>query len=731
MPPNRPTFSESWYRVSEMKPALRTTVQTFRQFYRGRSWTVVRDPSNNQFFRLNDASYFYVGLLDGHRTVAQAWNIANEQLGDRAPTQNEVIQLLGQLYNANLLVAEIPADSAGLFDRYKKKIRREVTGYLTNILFARVPLWDPDNFLNRWVNVVGFLFGPVGLIGWLILLLAAGVQLAGRFEELMGQAQGVISPEKMLRPDAIFFMYAAMIFTKALHELGHGFAAKKFGRDTHSGGEVHTIGIMFLVFMPVPYVDASSAWALRNKFHRAFIGAAGMYVELAVAAVAVFVWANTSIGHPVNTLAFNAIFIASVSTILFNGNPLLRFDGYYILSDLLEIPNLSQRSKDYVYFLVKRYIYGADQARHPMLGPGEKPWLIVFFFASTIYRIIISVGIFLFVWYLIPFFGMVLALFGIAMWVCVPTGKFLHYLATNQELMKTRPRAIFVTVAFIGFIAFLILGVPVPEFQPATGVVESSNVQIIYATESGFVQQMMDGDRDVSQGGSPLVVLTNEELVAERRAVRADRDLIRRRHLEAYKEDLTYAQALKSQLDAKDAQLEELDRRIEALRIKAPFDGRWLTRNPEHMNDRFVKRGQEVGMVASVDDMIIRIAANQAVGPRLKEEVGVDTRVTLRIDGRAEDEFTGTVTDIPGVGQSNLPSAALGYLGGGEIAVSNQDRSGTQTSEAFFEVVIKPDAEALDMLRSGQRVVARFQLPDRPLGLQWYRAFRQMIEARF
>jgi len=434
MPVDRPTFSESWYRVAELRPRLRSTVQTYRQQYRGRMWHIVRDPANNQFFRVDDAGYFFVAMLDGRRTVSQVWEVCNEKLGDRAPTQNEVIQLLGQLYTSNLLQADLPPDAAGMFERYRKRIRREVTGYITNFLFVRIPFFDPENILRAWVHVFGWIFSWFGLALWLGLLAYAGNLMIGNIDGLLDQTQSVI------QPDNLFLLSITFVVIKAIHEFGHGFACKRFGTQNGTGGEVHTIGIMLLVFMPVPYVDASSSWAFRSKWQRAVVSAAGMYVELAVAAIAVIVWANTAADTTVHKLAYNTIFIASVSTLLFNGNPLLRYDGYYLLSDVLEIPNLAQRSKQYLYYLVKKYIYGARRVHTTARGAGEKFWLLTYAIASSIYRVFISIAILLFIADALFFVGAIMAAAAIVTWVFVPLGKWMKYLATSGELTRCRTR---------------------------------------------------------------------------------------------------------------------------------------------------------------------------------------------------------------------------------------------------------------------------------------------------
>lgn len=736
MPPKRPTFSESWYRVDELRPQLRCTVQTFRQHYRGRLWHVVRDPASNQYFRLNDASYFFVGLLNGKRTVSQAWQIANDQLGDSAPTQPEVIQLLGQLYGANLLVAEIAADSAGLFDRYKKKIRREVTGYLANLLFVRVPLWDPDHTLDRWLLAIGWVFSPVGFVFWLAWMIYAISRLAGHGEDMVSEGLNVLDPNNLI------YLYGAMIFTKALHELGHGFACKKFGHKSHCGGEVHTIGIMFLVFMPVPYVDASSAWALRSKWQRAVIGAAGMFVELAIAGGGVLVWLNTDQGEPIHKIAYNTMFIASVSTLLFNGNPLLRFDGYYILSDLLEIPNLSQRSKDYLYFLVKRYIFGATEARHPIASAGERVWLLLYYFASTIYRTVIAVGIILFVFYQlpVPLVGVAMAIVAVTTWVFIPTGKFVRYLATNGELLRCRTRAVAISILFVAALVTGIGVIRMPEHLRAEGVLAPRNMQIVFTREPGILEEVLKGSTDVPEG-KQLLVMTNRDLLTRRQQLHAERNMTRIQYRSALDEDqIGGKQAFAVQLETLEGLIKEIDHRLESLTVRAPIAGKWVAKHPEHGLYSHYQAGQQVGIVADVNDLIVHMAADQKVGPRLGKEFSRGKPIQMRLRGRSTHQFTGTLDRISQAAHSQLPSAALGYVGGGTLAVSSEDPEGRQTTEGFWEIVINPDLDPTAgkaptvtgiPLFSGQRVVARFELPKRPLAAQWWQRLRQMIQSRF
>ncbi len=725
MPVDRPTFSESWYRVAELKPRLRSLVQSYRQRYRGRTWHVLRDSANNKYFRLDDASYHFVGLLNGGRTVADAWKVCCEQLGDSAPTQGEAIQLLGQLYQSNLLDADLPADAAGMFDRFSKRRRKEVGGYFMNLLFSRIPLIDPDHFLDRWVKVFSWCFGPVGLVLWCILVGAGLWSIAGSTAELWNQKSGILSPSNLP------LLYVCMILIKGIHEFGHGFACKHFGRQTHSGGEVHTMGIMFIVFMPLPYVDASSAWALRNKWHRAFIGAAGMYVEVAIGAAAALVWSNSAPGTLAHALAYNMIFIAGVTTILFNANPLIKFDGYYILSDILETPNLAQRSKDYLYYLVKKFAYGVRRPRDPSHTTGERPWLVFYAVAAAIYRVFISVSIILFVVDALKYMGILLALSGVIGWVIVPIGKWVHYLLVNPELMRVRQRAQLVTVGFL-VLLFGSLGlIPAPYHARGEGVVEPVRVEEVFAGADGFIDDVLPSSSRVADGGVRLVSASNYELEIQRRKLLADRGLYEAYYRQARSEEPAQAQVVLGQIEALSEQLDRVEDQLAALTIEPAFNGVWVSQQSDRMRGMYAKQGTPIGTLADDQTLKIRVVLNQYVGDWVRSDSGEGSMVQLRVRGRPGDLLTGEVTRVMKAGRRELPSAALGYAGGGALAVDTQDEQGTLAEAHFLEVQIEPVMESDVQLYSGQRVVARFRLRDMPLLQQWWLTIRQVVRERF
>lgn len=723
---DRPTFHESWYRVAQLRPRLLSSVQVHRQHFRGQMWYVLENPSNNEFSRISVEAYRFVGMLDGQRTVTEVWRTCNEQLGDGAPTQGEVIQLLGQLYSSNLLYAELAPDTEGLFSRYRTRIKRQVQGFLTNLLFIRIPLLDPDHFLNRWIGIFGWLFSWVGLLLWLTIMTAGLYFVIGNIRELIYQSSDVLAPDNLV------LLYLSMIIIKVCHEFGHAFACKRFGRLNGSGGQVHVMGVMFLVFVPLPYVDASSAWAFRKKWRRAIVGMSGVIVELAGAAIAVIIWANTSTGT-LHIIAYNIIFVASISTLLFNGNPLLRFDAYYVLSDLVEIPNLSQRSKSYIYYLVKKYCWKLKGTHNPANSPGEMIWFVFYGIASTAYRIFICIRILLFLndrlpkalFILVPFF----AVSAIIAWVLVPIGKFIRYLATSGELARTRGRAVASTLGGLALIIVCIGILRVPDYCRIEGIAEPVDLAIVHAESDGFVTDFLPTDQTVTPGEKALVEAVNPELEAEKKGLLADLRSLEVKQRIAQMEEIAAAQILAEQIEALQEKIARVEFELSSLFVQPTLSGTWVSPDIEKTKGTYLRRGEQIGFVASLDDVLIRATAGQELAALLVEQAY--EQLEIRVKGRPDVMLTGRIEKIFPAGQEVLPSEALGYAVGGSMPTLSQDPRGITAAEQFFEIRIRPNPDSSVRLLSGQRVIARIQMPSKPLAAQWWRSVRQLFQRRF
>ena len=719
----RPTFSESWYRVAELTPRLLGAVNVQRQHFRGVKWYILQAPSDSRFFRVSEAAYHFVALLDGRRTVSAVWRICMDRFGDAAPTQNEVIQLLCQLHGANLLQGNLAPDAAVLFKRHRQRVWREVRSAFGNLFFVRIPLWDPDRFLERWVAPVGKFFSVGGLVLWAAILTAGLWALGGHTEALSAQAAGVLDPENLP------LLYAAIVIVKLFHELGHGLACKHFGKINGSGGEVHQMGVSFLFFTPLPYVDASSAWSLRNKWHRIVISASGMLAELAIAALAAILWAHTAEGGSVKAIAYNIMLIASVSSVAFNGNPFLRYDAYYILLDLLEIPNLDSRAKLYVGYLVKRYLWGMETTPDPSHTRGEKGWLVFYAIASTLCRVIILFAIALVLMDMFFSIGTLLAAILAVRWVLMPLGRFVRFLATGRDLGRHRERAV-LTSALIGGLLLLVVGfVPMPDRCRAEGVVEPRDYAVVHIQTPGFVEQVLDSGTPTGPAGPALLSAFSPQLEAKRARLQAEYRRLRVNRQAAQTKEAAAVQIMDEKIAALEEQIERTRLELADLALRAPIDGIWVAPEVDRLPARHLDQGRRIGVVADLDNLRIRAVASQRVASRLIADAR--PQVEMRIPGRPEIKLNGQIEKIIPAGQERLPSAALGYGAGGATRIDLEDPSGRMAAEPFFEILVVPASpEAIITLRPGQTMALRFETSPRTLIGQGWRGLLQLFQRR-
>ncbi|MBP8304157.1 MAG: hypothetical protein KBE04_08540 [Phycisphaerae bacterium] len=722
----RPTFHEAWYRVADLKARLSISVRVSRQSYRGQVWHVLENVTNNQYSRLSAGAYGFVGLLDGRRTVAEAWRIVNERLGDAAPTQGEAIQILGQLYAGGLLYADLAPDAEMLFKRHQTRVRRQVQSTLMSLLYLRIPLFDPEPVLERWKGVAGLAFTWFGGIVWLALVGTGLHFVIGNLGGLVAASREVLSVRNLP------WLYLGFVVAKVLHEFSHAFACKRFGRLNPGGGQVHAMGIMFLVFFPVPYVDTSSAWVFRSRWHRAVVGMAGVLAEVALAAVAAVVWANTSVGT-LHSVAYNLIFVASVSALVFNGNPLLRFDAYYVLSDLVEIPNLGQRANAYLGYLVKRYAWGLKHSPNPAYTLGEAVWFILYGASSALYRVYISIRILLFMNERLPpqlfFLVPLMAVSGVAGWVLMPAGRLVRYLATSGELMRRRARAVLSTAVAVALLAGVLGSIPAPDRWRIEGVVEPNQLSLVYAQTDGFVERFLSSGEQVTSEGPVLVEAVNPELEAERSELQAERQRLEAQLRIAQMEEEALAQILDEQIKALQEKIARVDSQRAALRLRPPGPGTWVSPDIERIRGLYVRRGEHLGLVGSLDDLIIRATGGQDVAAWILEQA--EESVEVRIQGRPDRPLRGQITYKGPAGQDRLPSPALSSRAGGQVPVRPEDPNGVQAAERVFEIRVRPEPGGASDLRSGQRVVVRIQMRPRPLLAQWWTAARQVLQRRF
>ena len=709
-------FSPSWYRVAELKPRLRSHAEIHRHDYRGKVWFILQDHAAGRSHRFSPAAYRFIGMMNGKHTVQQLWDAINTEAGDLAPTQDEVIRLLGQIHAADALICDVTPDSRELFRRYQRQERQKLKQRLWTPMAIRIPLIDPERFLQRTLPIARLLLNKYTALIWLIVAIAGIVLASVHWGDLTENIiDNALTPQNLL---LLWFVYPVV---KALHELGHAYTAKM------AGGEVHEIGIMFLVFMPVPYVDVSSTWGFRDKSKRMLVGAAGIAVEVFLGALALFTWLAVEPGV-VHVVAYNVMLISGVSTLLFNGNPLLRFDGYYVLADMLEIPNLGGRSNKYLGYLIQRYMFKVTDAESPADSPGERFWFVVYGIAAFFYRMFIMFVIILYVGGKFFTIGIALAIWATITQIIVPLGKNMAFLFKSPRLKSNRKRSVGVAAIFVGCIVGLLFFLPAPLWTLAEGVTWPSEKSRVRAEADGFIVELLVADRSQVEPGQSIILTRDPVSQARVKRLEAQKKQLEIQLAAARTQDRVQADIVRQELIVATEDLLRARERSDSLVIRSPRAGVFIVPLEQDQPDRFVRKGEVVAYVTNPDDHTrVRAAVSQDDIGLVRERI---RKVDVRAAGWNSQSYPSSVArEIPG-GTHQLPTAALGSMGGGPFVTDPGDREGRKTLERVFEIEISLPAEGRTEYL-GTRMYVRFDHGFEPLGVQAWRALRQLFLRQF
>ncbi|MBE7182854.1 MAG: PqqD family peptide modification chaperone [Methylobacterium mesophilicum] len=707
-------FSPSWYRVAGLRLRLRGHAEIHRQRFRGEVWHVLQDHQTGRFHRLSPAANLMVSLMDGRRTLHEIWEMVGSRAGDDPPTQDEAIQLLAQLHGSDLLQGELPPDFGELTERSAKQARSDMLARIRNPMALRLPLFDPDRFLDLTLPFVRPLFTIWGFLLWSGLVLSAVALGAMHWRELTADGtDALFSASNLLLVAAIYPLI------KAIHEAGHAYATKVWG------GAVHEVGVMLLILIPAPYVDATSSIAFRQRWRRVLVSGAGIMVEFALASIAMIVWVNAEPGL-VRAVVFNVMLIGGVSTLFFNGNPLLRFDGYYILADLLEIPNFGTRANKYFWYVVQRYLLGVENAENPASLPGERRWLFGYAILSFIYRTVLSLTIAMLVAGKLFFVGIILALMSLYGTFVSPVWKGAKYLVTAPRLEGHRKRAIWTSGGLVAACLALLFVVPLPFSTVAQGVVWVPDHAELRAKAAGTVSEVLAMPDTIVAAGAPLLRLEDPSTSGRVPLLEAQKRELQLRYEAVRFTDRTQADMLREQIRNTEGVLASVKQRSDDLVVRAEQGGRFVLPDAANLKGRFVKQGDLVGYVMAKATPALRVIVPQDEVDLVR---GRTTDVSVRYASALDRVVSAKIArEVPSA-QVDLPSLALSVEGGGSVATRNS-RDGAKAVQGLFVFDLLPDSAAAGMLM-GSRVYARFDHGAEPIAWRVARSLRQVFLSRF
>ena len=708
--------SSPWEQVAARKPKLRAHTRFYTHKYRGSLWHIVHDRTSTRHYRFTPEVMSFVKGIDGNHSVQEIFDSLALN-GRHHPTKQDILTLLSQLHIADLLHGDMSADGTELEKRNQKQKQAHWKQLLMRPLAMRIPLVDPDRLLEKITPKLQALFNRNCLLLWAMLVGMGAVAALTHWQELASHGAS-----HALDPGNLFLIFLIYPFVKTLHEFGHAVAAK------HWGGEVHEMGIMLLVFMPVPYVDVTSANAFSDKWCRISTGAAGIMVELFLAAIAALLWINVQPGL-VQDIAFNVMIIGGVSTVLFNGNPLLRFDGYYVLSDWLEIPNLAARSNRYLAYLVKTHAFQLEDQQSPISESGEKSWFLFYAITSFFYRMFISISIALFVAGKFFLVGVALAIWSLTTQLVIPLYKNLKFLFVDPVLQqqKKQSRAMISVTSTLVILLAALFFIPVPTWTQTEGVVKLPEQSMIRAQGDGFVVLTMKKNGEQIKKGDVLFQTEDPFLVTQIAVLQSKIDEINARKTTEFMTDRIQVSIFQNEIENLTEELGELQDRQEHLTLRSSINGEFRVSRAQDLPGRFIKRGQILGHVVGHSDTTAQVVVPQN---SLKQVRGDTRSIEVRLAGNPGETLQANVqTETPSL-SNRLPSHFLGTHGGGTIAVDSRDKEGLQSIEPIYQLEIGLPSHRLSHY-IGNRVHVRFNHSAEPLAQQWLRSIRQLFLARF
>jgi putative peptide zinc metalloprotease protein len=723
-------------RRKRVRLRLRGDLSITPQKYEGRTYYVVKDPVSLRYYRFKEEEHFLLGFMDGKRTLDEAQKEYEKRFRPERLTLEDLEGFAQQLLTAGLAQNESPQAGKQLLDRRKKRKRSQFMQAITNILYIKIPIFDPDVLLGKMIRYFSFVFTIWFFALSVAVMLAAILLVTTHFDTFRSKLP---SYHEFFSFKTIMYLWVSLGVVKVIHEFGHGLSCKRFG------GEVHEMGFLFLVFSPCLYCNVSDSWVLPSKWKRIVISAAGIYVELIIAAIATFVWWNTPTQPFVNHMALSLMVVCSVSTVVFNANPLMRYDGYYVLADWIEIPNLRERSNKFLKNLFLEHCLGVEVQPEPYMALWRRWLFVIYAVTSYIYRWVIT---FVILWFLYNFLkpyklgvlsGM-LALAAVASmvgWPLYRLGKNIHQRGRLPDMKRVR-----VTITCSIFVGLIVAAftVPLPVSRvTASGVVEMrpESWEPVYAPVPLEGQTMILRELHIKDGqrvrkGELLARFSNRDLEKlwkttelQVKAYEDKRDELRKamEEIKEEKDRKPFAQPIvEADAQAKQARQDaaEYAKLLGQLEILAPRDG--VVMAPPSIDEVGEKWDKKVPLCKigepeeATEGKVVRLRVLIPVTPAeynlLQENMrgGAILPVSVRVPGMGRQFWRGELRQLPLSEAATIPPL-LSNRTGGPVAVkpdSHSDQLIPQSQQYLVAIdLVDPDADVSPGVRAKVKIHCR------------------------
>jgi len=677
-------------RRKQVRLKVRPDLQVFEQKYEGKVFHVVKDPVCLRYYRFNKQEYFVFSLFDGEHTMEQAREAFEEEFKPHRLEHQDLESFARQLVTAGLVQHEQAGAGKHLFHRRAKQRRLKRIAAVSNILYMKIPVFDPDRILNFMYKYLSWIFTTPFLIISVLFMLSAIVHVTLHFQTFNDKLPAY---QEFFTWNSVLYMWLSLGIVKVIHEFGHGLSCKAFK------GECHEMGVLLMCLSPALYCNVTDAWTLADKWKRIIISFAGIYVELVIAAAATFVWWYTPVYPVVNNIALALMVLCSVSTVMFNANPLMRFDGYYILADWLEIPNLREKANRFLNNLFLDKCLGIEVPPENYMAPMRKWLFVIYAIASWVYRWVVMFGI---LWFLSDFLGpklkilsQMLAVMSLASLFIWPTYRVVKNISQRGRLPDMKAARVYITFAVFGglLVAFFLLPLPVSRVHE-TGLValDPGSAEAVLLPEPARMLILEPAGRPGREvrANEVLARFTSEPLEVDlakaisarheaqlsvkdlQRTISENRGKIEKEELERY--ELQVREAEQKELSANDDVRFLLSRKARLSEIRSPRAGLIATApKPDEIGKLFDKgatESQPLFVVGDPSKLVIRVPVNPQHYRILKDDLPPNGAldVSIYVKGRSDRQFHGKLRHLPGLNASNVP-IQLTQRGGGPLAV--------------------------------------------------------------
>jgi putative peptide zinc metalloprotease protein len=734
--------------------AVRADLVIKRIDYLGVGYWVIKDPAGLKYFRLQQEQYHVLNLLNGERSLEQL----REEMLRIMPTVrlqlSDIQHLITDLHEKGLVSANRSGQGASLIKKHSDEKKKKFFNTLKSLLYLRLPGWDPESTLRVIYPFFKWMFTPFGVFLWAAIVLTSWTMLGVEFEAFRSELPKF---QQFFAWPNLLYLWLTLSVSKIIHEFGHGLSCK------HFGGECHEMGVMLLVFSPCLYCDVSDSWMLRNKWARIMIGAAGMYIEILLSAFAIFAWRYTDQGL-VHNLALNVFFVTTITTVIFNANPLMRFDGYYMMSDFLEIPNLRPKADKLLRETFAWYCLGIESKPDPFMPETGKAWFVSFAIAAGVYRwfIVIAITVFLYTVlkpYGLQSIGATLAVVSISTIVGSMVSNLYKMISAPRIEPMSKPKMAFsLTILFC--VCYGVLSIPMPLHIEATYIIEPQDVRHIYTQIPGELANVPVKAGDTVEAGTMVVQLLNPDLEDQERNLT---NKIKIQEIELTTQEKVRNEGRMSlainQIAALNDQRADVREQLDALTIKAEVAGTIVEAprvpeppietarkqlstwngtplHPKNIGATIDERTHLLSIAPSplfqaivlIDQGDINELSQAELVARLEDSEKKHQLIELKFDHLPSRTYEGHIQEVSKNPLEYVPEQLSNKLGG-DLPTVTDSQGRERLLSSVYQATVELDADT-DLLRSGMRGIARFRVEERTAGQWLWRYLNQTFHFR-